>query len=269
MKATQQLDNLFFSSKKHHDLPGHYESLVRPSDHINDTTGCLLISGEFLCLHVTEAAPGSDFWRNSEFIIEFGSLASGWVNKCKVETSGWKVEGEKRREGENVPLLLPPTDTDWVTTETFSPLNLISLSTLSFSSRSLSFNHLQVPPPSVDSNCYSSRDGKKERKRQGGGEVQRKGDVTEAEDERKKKKSRQVTKCYKAILNLFFFLFFHVVILLFSFHRLSCELVDRSTKFPHSLAATLFTLGGWNLALRSSLAQDWAARLVMSQRAAD
>lgn len=83
------------------------------------------------------------------------------VNRWRERGSIEKGRKERKGEGENVPFLLPPTDTDSVTIETFSSLNLISLATQSFSSLSLPFNHLQVPLPTVDCNCQKREKEKK------------------------------------------------------------------------------------------------------------
>lgn len=87
-----------------------------------------------------------------------------------------EVELKKREKKEKERGLflssLPPTDTNSVTMETFSSLNLISLTTLSIF---FSFNHLQVYPfQTVGYNCHSSRMEEREKKKGCGGEHKKK-----------------------------------------------------------------------------------------------
>ena len=143
------------------------------------------------------------------------------MERKKLEKRKWK-ERKKREERLFLSSCLLLTQT--VTIETFSSVNLISPSTLPFSSLSLSFNHSQVPLPTVACNCYSSRERgeKKERKKK---EMWRKEGMRQRKmcvrDE--KKGEKKVSKSSNCVC--FFLLFLHFVYL-FLFLSSSSSLVE-------------------------------------------
>lgn len=122
----------------------------------------------------------------------------------RVGQSEWKEKKtrEKKVKGEIVPLFLPPIDR-----LCDNRLSALWISLAQPLSLSLSFNHLQVPLPTVHSNCYSFKKGEKERKREGG--RGRKWDLMEENvcerQEKREKESLQVKQCVQCVQCIFSF----------------------------------------------------------------
>lgn len=153
--------------------------------------------------------PGSDFIQQVyNWVWFFGFRMREEMSQRKEEKRKESERRGKRERREIVPLLLPPTDTDSVTIETFNSLNLISPSTLPFSSLSLSFNHSQVPLPTVACNCYSSREKKRGRKRRCDGKREWEGGKCAWEMRRKGKRKSPS----RAIVSVSFFSFYTLFI---------------------------------------------------------
>lgn len=130
------------------------ESLVGPSDHaklydrlpVNQQPCSESFCAFVLLKWQLKRRQGQISESGSEFIIEFGSLASGRGGKWKLEkVNKWEQKWTERRakagrRGCSSPSCFPLTHS--VTIETFSSLNLISLSTLSISFLSIIYKCL-------------------------------------------------------------------------------------------------------------------------------